>query len=256
MNTRIKEPYPWVGHIPFAFYLVEKLKPSIIVELGTHSGNSFCAFCQASKDYSPFTKVYAIDTWEGDEHSGKYDESVFENLTSYVDHNFTNIGFMIRKDFNDAVNDFSDNSIDILHIDGFHTYEAVRNDFETWLPKLKEDSIVLFHDTMVFSNGFGVHQYWCEIREKYLFNFNFSHSNGLGILAIEKNNNTRSTEFIDFLNRPNFMVNIIKGYGELLEKYYETNQKLVIVEKKIENILSSKTYKAGLFLKKIQRFFK
>lgn len=254
--SRIVEPYPWVGHIPFAFYLVEKIKPSIIVELGTHSGNSFCAFCQASKDYSPNTKVYAIDTWEGDEHAGYYDEQIFEDLNAYVRENFSSIGNMIKKDFNDAVHYFDDNSIDILHIDGLHTYEAVKNDFETWLPKLKQDSLVLFHDTMVFNNGFGVHQYWVELSKKYPFNFNFSHSNGLGILAIGNNKNSLCIEFVEFLNKPSFTENIIQRYGEILERYFELNQNLIVVEKKLENILSSKTYRAGLLLKKIQRFFK
>ena len=37
----------WHEHIPFAMFLVEIIKPRTIVELGTHYGDSYCAFCQA-----------------------------------------------------------------------------------------------------------------------------------------------------------------------------------------------------------------
>ena len=72
------EPFSWVGHIPFAFWLVEICRPALLVELGTHSGNSYLAFCQAAAPHAPDIHCHAIDTWQGDDYTGAYQESVFE----------------------------------------------------------------------------------------------------------------------------------------------------------------------------------
>lgn len=45
----------WQEHIPFAMFLVEVLKPRVIVELGTHYGDSYCAFCQAVQEVASET---------------------------------------------------------------------------------------------------------------------------------------------------------------------------------------------------------
>jgi hypothetical protein len=89
----------------------------------------------------------------------------------------------LRKTFDDALADVPDGSTDLLHIDGLHTYDAVRHDFESWLPKLSDRAIVLFHDTAERKDDFGVWKLWGELEARYP-SFAFTHWHGLGVLQV------------------------------------------------------------------------
>ena len=119
----------WLGHIPFAFWIIDALKPKRFVELGTHNGSSYLAFCQAVQQLHLSTESFAVDTWKGDEHSGYYGEEVFAKLAPYNNEKYGSFSRLIRLYFDEAVGCFEDESIDLLHIDGLHTYEAVKHDF-------------------------------------------------------------------------------------------------------------------------------
>ncbi|QDU10957.1 class I SAM-dependent methyltransferase [Gimesia aquarii] len=179
----------WHGHIPFAFELIKNLKPKRFVELGTHKGDSYLAFCQAVNHYQTETECFSVDTWQGDEHAGEapelYGENIYETLAAYHDEKYHTFSTLMKMKFDDALSSFEDGSIDLLHIDGLHTYEAVKHDFETWLPKLSNRGVILFHDTIVNYGNFGVWKLWDELLEHYP-GFGFSHSYGLGVLAVGK----------------------------------------------------------------------
>ena len=172
----------WVGHTPFAYWLVAALNPKTLVELGTHGGGSYFSFCQSVIDNKLDTKTYAIDTWMGEKQAGFYSESLFKKVMDFNIEHFDNFSTLMKMTFDEALNEFDDNSVDLLHIDGFHSYEAVSNDFRTWYPKLSKEAIVLFHDTHEIKPGFGVHQFWDELKKEHHEQcFEFKHSHGLGM---------------------------------------------------------------------------
>ena len=173
---------PWAGHRYFAYDLISFLRPKSIVELGTHFGCSFFCFAQAIKDQKIPTTLIAVDTWQGDEHAGFYDDSVLKLVNETIADHFTNIDVRLaRKTFDEALPDVDNASVDIIHIDGLHTYDAVKHDFDTWKNKLKKDGVILFHD-IDKSSGYGSSDFWYEIREEYPSYTFGQHSFGLGVL--------------------------------------------------------------------------
>ena len=180
---RLVHPPSWLEHIPFAFWLVEALQPATFVELGTHSGNSYAAFAQAVQVLGLPTACYAVDTWQGDPQAGHYDEDVFLEWSHYHDQRYSGFSRLIRSTFEEAAERFSDGSIDLLHLDGYHTYDAVLQDFTRWRPKMSERGIMLLHDVNVREGDFGAWRVWEELKGQYR-SFEFLHGHGLGVLAI------------------------------------------------------------------------
>src|SRR5258708_19716455 len=82
--------------------------------------------------------------------------------------------------FDEGVGQFEDNSIDLLHIDGLHTYAAVAHDFRGWFPKLRPGGVLLLHDVEVL-NEFEVWRLWTELQPEFP-TFTFRHHSRLCVL--------------------------------------------------------------------------
>ena len=169
----------WSMHLPFAYDLMREFRPKVFVELGVWKGESYFSFCQSAADHCIPTQCYGIDTWRGDVHMGDFDPEIGIEVAEY-NWRYSSFSKLLTTTFAEAVDQFADGTIDLLHIDGAHTYDDVRRDFERWLPKVSVQGMVLFHDVVVHDRGFGVWRLWQEVAkpgQSFLFGFGY----GLGV---------------------------------------------------------------------------
>lgn len=178
------KPTAWNENISLAFLLFAWFKPKVFVELGTHWGNSYFNICNFVKNNSFDTMCYAIDHWAGDDHAGFYGDEVYEYVSAVNAKEFSDFSKLMRMSFAAAADTFEDSSVDLIHIDGRHGYDDVKEDFFTWLPKLKSNAVVMLHDICVDKDGFGVKDFWTELKDKYSNTFEYDIGAGLGVVQL------------------------------------------------------------------------
>ena len=122
--------------------------------------------------------LYGVDHWQGDKQAGFYGDDVFEEVNGYNQEFHSQNSTFLRVDFTEALQSFDDGSITLLHIDGSHEYENVKQDFSNWLPKVKAGGIILIHDILVEREDFGVKKFWHEVRSSFCTE---EHEQGFGL---------------------------------------------------------------------------
>lgn len=165
-------PTAWTDHIVFAKWIVTEKQPETIVDLGVDYGYSLFSFAIPEIGH-----VYGVDTFNGDSYTGirnTYD-FVLEKQKQLELNNIT----IIKENTNIVVSTW-DKPIDILHIDTVPTYNEVKLEFYKWLKFVKDDGVILLHDTMEQGHPFEVKQFFEEID---LPKTNFENCHGLGVVS-------------------------------------------------------------------------
>jgi hypothetical protein len=176
----------WYTHIPFAYWLLEKVKPNSYLEMGVHNGISYFAVCEAVRQLGLSTKCVALDHWIGDDQAGYFSDAVFESFAK-KNQEYSEFSTYKKNSFEKSMSEVEDNSVDLIHIDGFHSYAAVKNDFELALKKIsKSVGIIIMHDVNEYQVTFGVNKFWNEIENKFK-TFKFNHGHGLGVVFVGTN---------------------------------------------------------------------
>jgi hypothetical protein len=242
---RIAKPLFNTELIPFYFFISQLVKPGTIVELGVCSGNTLAAFCQAVRFLGLSARCYGVDTWKGDIHVGRYDDRVYNELSSYMQKEYAALSQLLRMTFDEALEHFSDGMIDLLHVDGTHTYDAVSHDFESWLPKMSGRGVMLFHDTRQKKNSFGVWRLWEEVSGRYP-SWEIDFASGLGVLAVGKEVNEDCLSFLEHARENCFYRDLFSLLGE----QHRSDSK----SKVLESIYRSRGWKALSLYYRVKTF--
>lgn len=129
---------------------------SKMIEIGSYMGESTLIFSSTGL----FTQIFAIDPFSITE---ELSELIKKEDNKYSSYNNFDMSILVQREFKtntrffnnirllkeysyNTVDSFVDNSIDFIYIDAEHTYEAVKQDLELYLPKLKDGGIIGGHD--------------------------------------------------------------------------------------------------------------
>jgi len=181
----------------FTDLLIEykKLEPSKVIEIGSLYGWTLQHFIHYSK---PGSTVVSIDlpvrnyVGPSDWRVEKQERNYREVWPEWAKANKTKL-YLIpdssqKKGTLDRTKEiFKDELIDFLFIDGDHTYQGVRTDYEMYSPLVRKGGIIAFHDIGKNEEG-GVHVLWNELKSRGMsykeFLYEQNSEKGIGVLYV------------------------------------------------------------------------
>lgn len=139
-----------------SYYQEENLQQMNVVEIGSWTGLSTLVLNLIINKYKG--KLYAVDWFMGSDNTNLDFAGKYINIRKVFDDNIKQFETknleVLSMTSEEAVKKFSNQSLDVVFIDGDHRYEYIRKDIELWLPKLKKNGLMCGHDCeLILDNG-------------------------------------------------------------------------------------------------------
>jgi cephalosporin hydroxylase len=149
--------------------LVAGLRPRVVLEIGTERGGTLFLFTRVA---DPNAKIISLDLPDGP-FGGGYPRWKVPLYKSFA--KGRQKIYLLRRDSHDprtleeVERILGDEKVDFLFIDGDHTYEGVKSDFETYFPLVRNGGFVAFHDIVPGhpEKVGGVPKFWSQIRRRF-----------------------------------------------------------------------------------------
>jgi hypothetical protein len=153
------------GHVLFLYNLTRQLKAQTVVEIGLGSAESTCSFLTALKETGG--KLISIDI----ERKPYAEEKIkqINGLDQWV---------FVQQPSEQAYKTWPHGTIDILLIDGLHTYHQIKIEYHGYLPLMRPGGYILFHDSETIV---GVRKFVKELGGRGV---QFPFSNGMYVLRV------------------------------------------------------------------------
>lgn len=165
------------SYVMMLYEFVLELKPEKVLEIGVHVGQSTKTILMALEKNKKGTLVSIDRKRRSPLSPGYLDLASRFHLIRGSSHD--------ERVFEVVKNILKDNELyNILFIDGDHSYDGVKQDWENYTPMVKPGGLIILHD--VTNRNVGIKDFWKEITwDKFVFDWGRARSRvipGLGII--------------------------------------------------------------------------
>jgi predicted O-methyltransferase YrrM len=149
--------------------IIQKLKVSTMLEIGTWNGGTLFLFARMANSNA---KIISLDM-PGGEFGGGYEKFKIPFFTNFAQENqkiyLIRASSHLASSLLKVKNTLEDRKLDFLFIDGDHSYNGVKKDFEMYSPLVRKDGLIAFHDILKnpIETRCEVYSFWNEIKESY-----------------------------------------------------------------------------------------
>ena len=169
---------------------LQKLNPQNIIEIGTYNGGTFFLWAKLFE----IKKLLSIDK-PGGHFGGGYNNKKIKFFNCMKKNPKSNF-YYLQKDshkistLEETYKIFGKHKVDFLFIDGDHTYDGVKKDYEMYSPLVRSGGLVAFHDIVehTANKNCNVDKLWKEIKHKYnyseIIESKDQSSFGIGVIEI------------------------------------------------------------------------
>ena len=154
-------------HRPLLGSLVYLNQAKVVVEVGVAEAKTTEWLCRGAKVWGG--NVYGYDLWDTHGLNNQFEHwSSKEKCEAYLQSK-GHSNFELTK-INSRTPEFAEliktkhPSIDLAYIDGCHSYDGIKNDFDVIYPLLSESGVIVFHDTLRID---GCREFMIDLRTKF-----------------------------------------------------------------------------------------
>lgn len=140
----IDNPHTQVTNAELRYLLTHAKRAEVVVEIGCYEGRTTAELAKVTRG-----RVYSVDPFFRGRLGICYGELIAKIHCRKQD--VKNVKF-IRGFSHEVAPKFRD-AIDFLFVDADHTYEAIKQDWQDWFPKVKPGGIIALHDCRVAENS-------------------------------------------------------------------------------------------------------